>query len=110
MKSSSVSVSAETARTGGALLRRGVEFGAFGRSSASIILNQSHQETGSSPLRPLASTIRLRLGDTIVPARRNCLQRAFVLGDRVNDGELWIDRRIEELAQIFSIQDRVHFR
>jgi REP element-mobilizing transposase RayT len=32
-----------------------------------------------------------------------CVRRAFLLGEGANDRKIWIDRRIEELSQIFSI-------
>ena len=32
-----------------------------------------------------------------------CVRRAFLLGEGADDRKLWIDKRIEELAQIFSI-------
>ncbi len=32
-----------------------------------------------------------------------CVRRAFLLGEGANDRKLWIDKRIEELSQIFSI-------
>jgi Transposase IS200 like len=32
-----------------------------------------------------------------------CVRRAFLLGEGLNDRKQWIDKRIEELAQIFSI-------
>ena len=32
-----------------------------------------------------------------------CVRRAFLLGEGLNDRKQWIDERIEELAQIFSI-------
>ena len=32
-----------------------------------------------------------------------CVRRAFLLGEGASDRKLWIDRRLEELAQIFSI-------
>ena len=32
-----------------------------------------------------------------------CVRRAFLLGEGASDRKIWIDRRIEELAQIFSI-------
>ena len=32
-----------------------------------------------------------------------CVRRAFLLGEGPNDRRVWIDRRLEELAQIFTI-------
>jgi hypothetical protein len=32
-----------------------------------------------------------------------CVRRAFLLGEGANDRRIWLDRRIQELAQIFSI-------
>ena len=39
-----------------------------------------------------------------------CVRRACLLGEGEGDRKVWIDRRIEELAQIFSIQERGHPR
>jgi REP element-mobilizing transposase RayT len=32
-----------------------------------------------------------------------CVRRAFLLGEGANDRKIWIDRRIEELSQIFAL-------
>jgi len=32
-----------------------------------------------------------------------CVRRAFLLGDDPSDRKLWLDNRLEELSQIFSV-------
>ncbi len=32
-----------------------------------------------------------------------CVRRAFLLGEGPNDRKVWIEKRLEELAQIFSV-------
>ena len=42
-------------------------------------------------------------GAHLKAARVNCVRRAFLLGDEQQDRKSWIERRLQELADIFAV-------